>query len=239
MSNIISRFQEQPLLEMDDLDELHVSKNNMFTKVFPDKYPTKFSEIFFSPIKERDQKMKDLYEESKNDESLEDNQKKLMCKCFLAYNFAVCKKALSLPLIDFVDKKTPNLTKYSKPKRINRTIVDLDDVIKKSGFYNDNYTLLHKIRRLLKIFTNIDKDEELDNHVFLFLTAISRFSRNLSVFDYANIWYVSMLIKQIESYAYINIKELQENNDLIEQIQNLVKTIVLIKNLEDKRLASK
>jgi hypothetical protein len=238
MSNSISRFQDVPLIQMDENEEKNLPKENMFNKPLGNKYAAKFSEIFKSSIQDRDQKMKELYENSKEDESLNEQQKKLITKCLLGYNFAVCEKNISFPLIDFINKKKPNLTKYSKNKRINRTIVDLDDAVKRSGFDIDTYTFLLKVRRFLKIYSFIGKDDEndLDESVCLFVTALSRLSRSLSVLDYSGIWYVIMLMKQIESLTFLNIRAMKENNNIIEQIKKMVGTIITIKKLEEKRL---
>ena len=72
----------------------------------------------------------------------------------------------------------------------------------------------------------------------LILAALSKFGRGCSPISYANMWYISIFMKNISLLTYINPKVYQEMPELRIQILNLVKSIRYILALEMQRAGS-
>ena len=88
-----------------------VSKN-MFSEVLNDKYAELFSKIYYADLKDKDDLIKRIHEESKVDESLIDEQKKIINTCVLAYNQATGNSNISIPIIAFMKNDKPNLLRF-------------------------------------------------------------------------------------------------------------------------------
>lgn len=224
---------------------------NMFTSPLGDKYARAFHEVYHASIQDRDQKMKKLYEDSKEDTSLNDKQKKIIASCYVGYLQAICKNSLSIPIIDFVAKHKPVLSKAIRTQRkkknkivptnhLKRTVNDLYDVVNRTGFYFEVATL----PTLIKVFENqfvvkSDTQKALEDNDLTFetlvLAALSKFGRGCSPISYANMWYISIFMQNISLLTYINPKVYQEMPELRIQILNLVKSIRYILALEMQR----
>ena len=236
-------------------EENRTYTKNMFTAPLGDKYARAFHEVYHSSIQDRDQKMRKLYEDSKEDQSLNEKQKKIIASCYVGYLQAICKNSLSIPIIDFVAKYKPVLSKAIRTQRkkknkivstnhLKRTVNDLYDVVIRTGFYFEVATL----PTLIKVFENqfIVKSESqktLENNndltfETLILAALSKFGRGCSPISYANMWYISIFMKNISLLTYINPKVYQEMPELRIQILNLVKSIRYILALEMQRAGS-
>lgn len=217
---------------------------NMFEKPLNKRYASKFHEVYYSNILERDTKMKELYEESQKDESLNEKQKLLIKKCYIAYRFAVgdrCK--FSVPIVAYVDKKKPNLSKFlNSTTRVKRLYYDLYDKVAKTGFKFDVGNIMNFIRIFMVQFAFHNKndlnsfDYYMEETVF---AAISRFARLVSSSDIGNIWYILILMKNIASYAYMRSGIYEENDFLKPQVASILTTFDMIVALEHKRLYGK
>lgn len=214
---------------------------NMFTKIIGSKYAQKFHEVYYDSIESRDTKMKKLYEESKEDTSLTDIQKKIIGKCYIAYLAAVGANCnMSLPILSFLEKKKPSITKVIKSDvRIKRMFTDLQDVIDRSGFEFDVYHFPSLLKVFMVQFRQKDVSE-LDDDDYWFegivIIALSKFSRVLPSVAIPTIWYVLMFMKNIASLAYIKEDLFNQNKHIKPQVSSIMKTLYAINLIEDKRV---
>lgn len=214
---------------------------NMFSKIVGNKYAKKFHEVYYSDIETRDTKMKELYEESKNDTVLKDIQKKIIEKCYIAYLAAVGENCnISMPIIAFINKKKTSIVKTIRSDvRVKRAYYDLYDVVEKSGFRFE----IQNFSNLLKIFMvqfNQQDKEYLYDEDYLFentvLITLSKFSRGLPEVAVVNIWYMLMFMKNIASLAYITKETFESNERLKEQVKCILKTVYGINLIIKKEL---
>ena len=224
-----------------------IQDKNMFTDILGEKYAKKFSEVFDAAIKDQDKLMTDLYNESKEDPDLTKKQKKTIYGCTIAYNIAQAEKGVTAPLIAFVSNHKPNLTKAvtgKKFKRYKRTIEDLYTFGQRTGFFVNIAELPTLIKRIERTFgfrkkEDINKSpqeimEDLEYEV-MYIAAISKFARIISLSDIIAHWYVVILLKQIINLPFISPKLAKEMPGLNNQVKNLLKAMNYIHYLEVKR----
>lgn len=216
---------------------------NMFTKAVGDKYAKKFHEVYYDTIETRDSKMKQLFEESKEDESLSILQKKIISKCYIAYLSAVgCNCNVSVPILSFIEKKKPSITKVLKSDvRTKRMFIDLQDVVDRTGFKFEVYSFPSLLRVFMVQFRQKDLSE-LDSSDYWFegvvITALSKFTRVLPAVAIPIIWYALMFMKNIASLSYIKEETYKENEHIKPQVTSIMKTLYAINLMEDKRITS-
>ena len=211
---------------------------NMFTKALGDKYAKKFHEVYYANFGERDKLMKELYEDSKQDNTLKDFQVSMISKCYVAYLAAVGANCnISLPIISYVDKKKPNLTKILHNEvRLKRIAIDLQESVDRTGFVFDIYNLPDLINVFLTQFSQDDKLEDSELSLeYIVLAALGKYIRLLPIIALPNIWYAIMFMKNIASLAYITSEEYKENEHIKPQVLSIVKTIYAINIMELKR----
>jgi hypothetical protein len=224
-----------------------VSSANMFRLPLGEKYAKKFSEVFNATIEEQDKVMGELYESSKEDESLTEKQKKIIAGCTLAYNMAQAEKGVSTPIISFVKSKKPNLTKAVSGKnyiRYRRTIEDLYQFNERTGFWIHVAELPKLIKYCEATFGFMKKEdvnksfqeinEDLEYEV-MYVAAISRFSRTIALTDYIAQWYVVMLMKQIKLLSFVHSDIIKSNAAITDQAKNMIKGMSYIHHLEMER----
>ena len=237
--------QKNTTMENDFTPE--VSSANMFRLPLGEKYAKNFSEVFNAPIEEQDRVMGELYESSKEDESLTEKQKKIIAGCTLAYNMAQAEKGVSTPIISFVKTKKPNLTKAVTGKnfiRYRRTIEDLYQFNERTGFWIHVAELPKLIKYCENTFGFVKKedanktiqeiDEDLEYEV-MYVAAISKFSRTIALTDYIAQWYVVMLMKQIKLLSFVHHDIIKANEAITDQAKNMIKTVNYIHYLELER----
>lgn len=217
------------------LQEEKKYEKNMFTIPLGDRYAKKFYNVYNAKLEDRDRLMKELYEEGKNDESLNQNQKKIIYGCYIAYSEAIGKNNIAMPLVTYIKTKKPNLTKCLNEKRLKRIIEDLYTFSDKTGFEFQYYNLFDLLKMFIRSFGKLENDE--DNKDFSFelylIIAISKYVRNLSVIAYPQMWFGLMLIKNISLLSFVNINLF--NNEIANEAKNLINLINVIHTLEIER----
>lgn len=223
---------------------------NMFTPLVGGRYARGFHEVYHSGLEDREEKMRRLYEEAMADDSLDEKQKHLIKACYVGFNEAICRNAISMPIIAFVSTKKPVLSKairtmrkkgnrVVKSNRLKRTVNDLYDAVEKTGFLFEVAYLPSLIKAFEVQFERDEKriyDEESGlTFEALVMAALSAFVRASGPRSYANLWYVSYFMQNLSLLAYAPLESYQSIPGLKEQGINLMKTIRSIQYLELKR----
>lgn len=219
---------------------------NMFTEIFGDKYARKFHEIYYANFKERDGLMKELYEEAKNDESLDKEQIKLITKCYVAYLYAVGKNCnYSIPIVSYINKKKPNLSKVLFNKsRFKRIFEDLQDRIDRTNLGLGSHNPILNVYNMPTIINNFlslfNKDDLLEEEEYwpvecTLLVAFANYIRSLPLNEVVHIWYFMMFMKNIESFTKITKEDYDDNQQLKSQVSSIITTIYTISISELKR----
>lgn len=212
---------------------------NMFTEIFGDKYARKFHEVYYANFKERDGLMKELYEEAKNDESLDKEQIKLITKCYVAYLYAVGKNCnYSIPIVSYINKRKPNLSKVLFNKsRFKRIFEDLQDIIDRTYLWLYVYNMPTIINNFLSLFNKDDllEEEEYWPVEYAILVALGNYIRLLPLNDVVHIWYFMMFMKNIESFTKLTKEDYDDNQQLKSQVTSIITTIYTISISELKR----
>ena len=212
---------------------------NIFTRPLGDKYAKKLYDVYNANLETRDSLMSALYNESKEDENLTPQQKRIIAGCYIGYETAIGRKNVAVPLVDFLMKSKPNLTKLLNPHRFKRVVADLYTFVEKTGFEYDCYNLIDLLERFLKLFTkgeNKETDNELTFHLYLVI-AISKYASVIPAFGYSNMWFILMLLKNISLLSYVNINLLKD--DILDEVKNLVRLINIVHSLELQRAGIK
>ena len=211
---------------------------NMFHKVINKTYGDLFDKVFDAGLEERDQLMLDLYNKSKEDDSLDERKKKIIAGCYLAHINAVCDNCFCGPLMFFYDKKKPNLKKLYHEKRLIRAVDDLYTVVVRSGFPCRPEYMPELTKSILASYGYSTKVPFVEDKDAILMLLLSRFARAIGPNDYKNIWFVVQVIKNISLNAYASPELLKTNLKLQEQRMNLAKFIISIYNtyFKDKPL---
>lgn len=211
---------------------------NMFHKAINKTYGELFDKVFHASLEERDQLMLDLYNKSKEDDSLDDKKKKIIAGCYLAHINAVCDDCFCGPLMFFYDKKKPNLKKLYHEKRLIRAVDDLYTVVDRSGFSCRPEYMPELTKSILASYGYSTKVPFVEDKDAILMLLLSRFARAIGPNDYKNIWFVVQLIQNISLNAYASPELLNNNMKLQKQRMNLAKFIISIYNtyFKDKPL---
>lgn len=216
-------------------------ENFSLVKYLGFKYFKKFVEVYDADVLVRDQKMKEVYEQSQTDESLDEPHKALIKRCYTAYKAAVGDGSkYSLPLVIFIDKKKPNLAKFiNSGVRIKRLFEDLKTVIYRSGFKFDIEELWGDIRRYMVLFSFKNKNDLNSEYCYeenLMFAAISRFARSIPKDAVDHLWYLLMFMKNLNSYKSMTAEIYNANEFLKPQVASILNTFNAILQLEEKRI---
>lgn len=193
-------------------------------------YTVLTNKVFSSSIRERSAAMKELYKTAMEDETLSEENKKIVKGMTMAYNCAIFADKVSAPMLSFFMKHN-NLKKHMSDVRYSRILDNLRYVIDKSGFNfrPEAIGLCAKVL-LMKYGFTFEKEE---NNRFSFYPSIliSLYSKGLNVGDYANLWYIIVFITNLYQMSIIEFDgELESLNDqdkeLYELRQRLAKFLV-------------
>ncbi len=218
--------------------ELDKPQQNMFYKAINPEYGKLFQDVFDAGLDDRDRLMLEIYEKSKDDESLDEKKKKIIAGCYLAHINAVCDGCFCGPLMFFYDKKQPNLKKFYGEKRLVRCVDDLYTIVKRSGFDCRPELMPELTKSLLASYGYSTKVPFIEDKDAILMILLSRFARAISPTDYKNIWFVVDMIKNISLNAYATPDYLRNNMKIHDQRMNLAKFIITIYNtyFKDKPL---
>ena len=211
----------------------------IFRKPLGYKYADMIYNIYNSDIETRNEKMHNLYETINKDHFLTPYQLRLLKRVIFLYKYAVCLRGQYInPLIDYALKHTAYIKKNFSDVRYRREIRNISTITMMFGDMYDISTLKFKISELVRNYTvlNKEKDEDLIDRISTtFITTLSLFCRKLNKMNTEFIWFVSMLLKNLDNIIYINLQMLKENEDLKKQISKFVQSIVWIdKIINDK-----
>lgn len=225
--------------------------SNMFTALVGDRYARGFHEVYHASLEDREAKMSELYKEAMADERLDDKQKHLIKSCYVGFNEAICKNAMSMPILAFVSTKKPVLSKairvarkkgnkVVKSTRLKRTVNDLYDAMEKTGFFFEVAYLPSLIKAFEVHFSKGEEriyDESDTSLAFesIVMAALSIYARSCSPRSYANLWYVACFMQNLNLLSFASPEVYETIPGLKEQVGNLVKTIRTIQLLELKR----
>lgn len=208
---------------MEELDASY--KKNIFHEVLGNEFGDLFQNVYYSDIYTRDQKMQELYDKSK-ESTLSDSSKELIENCMIAYNFATFKSGIPNPLLDYYEKKRPNIEKYTSGVRLYREIDNLDLIFHRLGFEFD-LRYISSLCSTLLVSYGYDSNKEEFKNIDLYLPILaSRFIRKIPMKDYKNMWYCAILLKTVSDMAYISPKMLEENKDLQTRRETMTKFII-------------
>ena len=221
---------------------------NMFDTPLGSGYARRFDEVYHATLEKQDELMKKLYEDATADETLNEEQMRIIKACYVGYNEATCKNGVSTPLIAFVSSKKPDLGKRIRTMRkkknkmvdsgrLKRTVEDLYGITERIGFEFEVALLPEMMKTIETRFIKKDGETEDNQLAFesLVLAAISLFARRCSPTSYANLWYVVCLMKRIQLLSYMPSNMLQTTPEIKPRLLNLVKTIKTIQILEMQR----
>lgn len=202
-----------------------VSKN-MFSEMLNDKYAERFSKIYYADIQDKDDLVNQLYEDAKQDDSLNDEQKRIIDTCVLAYNQATGKSNMCIPIIAFMKNDKPNLFKIlNSNTRSKRAIWQLTDFVELTGFkFNvfDLYDYMHNIL-LLTNSENMDARKAHNTATGFNIMALVQYSRNLSEEHIATKWLILCYMKFIQDISN-NIYNKELLSSFYTRISSLIKT---------------
>ena len=224
MENFISEF----------FDEARTNAPNMFTKVLGPKYAEMFNQVYNASLANRDEKMMDLYDSSKEDASLSAEQKKIITGCYLGYKEAVGSRNVSTPLIAYVATRKPVLSKNLKKKaRLKRMVSNLYDLVEETGFDMNIGHFATLLNVFFTQYSNRNIKDEFDG--LIIMSALSSFARACGPLSYANKWYIMYYMRNIALLAYAPPGIFNEDPDLLGKVNNIVKTNSIVVLLELKR----
>ena len=207
---------------MEDL-ELENQPKNKFYEVINDHYGKLFQEVYDSDPYTRDEKMKNLYESSKTDDSLSDDKKKLISLCMLAYNNAICEENMCGLLIFFTQHKQINIKKLLKIKKLSRLIDDLYTTLNRIKFPFRPELVSELVQAVLATYGKGSKNKEITNMDIYPLIVLASYARGLSPVDYKDMWFCAMFMKNLSSIAYVSEKVLDDHPEIKKQRENLYK----------------
>lgn len=203
-------------LELDDIPK------NKFYEVLNDHYGKLFQEVYDSDPFTRDEKMKKLYEESKTDEGLSAEQKRLVSTCVIAYNNAVCENNMCGLLLFFMEHKQLNPDKLvTNMKKLSRLIDDLYTTLNRIGFAFRPELIPELVQALLATYGQGSEDGEIDARDIYPLIILAKYARALSPVDYKDMWFCVMFMKNLSSIAYTSEKVMDKYPTVKQQRGNL------------------
>ena len=200
---------------------------NMFSEVLNDRYAERFSKIYYSDLKDKDDLIKRISEESKVDKSLTDEQKKIINTCVLAYNQATGNSNISIPIVVFMKNNKPNLFKIlNNVARTKRAEQQIQDFVDTTGFIFDTSKLFNQMLNILSLARTINNPNIGETHNtaagFNFM-ALVQYSRKLDDEHIATKWYILSYLTFIQEISnHIYDKEFVTAN--YSRISSLIKT---------------
>ncbi len=182
---------------------------NMFSEVLGDRYAERFSKIYYSDLKDKDDLIKRIHEESKVDASLNVEQKTVINPCVLAYNQAPGNSDVSVPIIAFMKNSKPNLFKIlNNVARTRRAEQQIQDFVDTTGFVFDTTALFNQFLNILslaKTMTNPNVGEAHNTAAGFNFMALVQYSRKLDDEHIATKWYILSyltFIQEISNHIY-------------------------------------
>lgn len=234
----IKKVQTYDSLVLPDYEEIKPKPlNNIFVKPLGDTYAKLLFDVYNSNIEDRDNKIIEVYQKATKDKELTAYQSRLIKRIFFLYTNAIgMKNNMMVPLISYAKAHRNHIKKNCSEVRLRREIQNLETVANLFGVDYDINTLGFKIVQILHVYTIFNKTdrETLDRISIHFISTISSFSKKLnrSFIDY--IWFVMMVLKNLDSIMNANIDMLRENETVKQEINKYIQSIILIdKIIED------
>lgn len=220
--------------------EIDNRQKNVFYEVINNHYGKLFQEVYDSDVLSRDNKMKQLYEESRTDEGLSDDKKRLISLCTLAYNNAVCENNICGLLVFFTQHKQINADKVATNiKKLSRLIDDLYTTLNRVKFPFRPELVPELVQAVLAIYGQGSENQEISNTDIYPLIVLANYARALSPTDYKDMWFCAMFMKNLSSIAYVPETRLEDYPNIKQQRENLYKFIMYLdskyKEKEDKQ----
>jgi len=200
-----------------------VSKN-MFSEVLNDKYAERFIKIYYANIQDKDDLVNQLYEDAKQDESLNDEQKRIINTCILAYNQATGKSNMCIPILAFMKNNKPNLFKIlNSNTRSKRAIWQLNDFVELTGFDFNVFNIHDYISSILFLTKteDIDARQAYNTTAGFNIMALVQYSRNLSEEHIATKWFIMCYLKFIQ-----DISGIIYNKELLSSFYSRISSII-------------
>ena len=210
-------------------------KNNIFGQILPTEYGGRFAKIFNDGILDRFTDMDATVSYAMQDPSLSDKQKQLVRDLEDAFRDACCIDGPSKRLMSLIEKH-PNLIKQLQPKRIKRTWEDLSLSPHRLGFHtapSGNYIPLFITAfamsfgwKRIKFDIYFAKKTGIKNPVgLLYASLLAKYARILSPYNYVDMWFVLMSIKNLSVCSYIPKNIWEENPEIKKYSANFFKLI--------------
>lgn len=213
------------------------NQNNEFDKIFGEGYGARFARVVEGSPIERFDYMASLVSYADQDESLSESKRKLIHEMENAFRDA-CFFDNDVPqrLKSLIDSK-PNLKKMIKPVREQRIYDTLMAIPRRLGFkvvVNANimpmmfmasaaYTGKWKYMKQDIAYSITEGVKSISGLYFAAL--LSKYTINIGLFDYPNMWFVMMVMKTLSSNAILNEKLILDEPRLIDYTENLFNTV--------------
>lgn len=204
-------------------------RTNVFDQVFVKGYGSRFAQVMNAGIEDRFWLMDSIVSFADQDNDLNDKQRKLIRDLEDAFRDACCMDGPSKRLTDLINKK-PNLNKMLKPARLQRTYDTISLPVSRLQFSHvptGNYipfffgsmAVCYGWSRL-EFDISFSKSTGMKYPTGMMLAALlSKFANSISPYDYANMWFVLMFVKNL-SVCSITSKEVFESTPEIKTYGN-------------------
>lgn len=210
---------------------------SIFHDILPKEYADRFDEVFDSSLNYMDIRMIELYEDGRRDESLSEDQKKIIIDCYTAYKEAVFEVPCTR-LIDMYKDKKFNFDKYFKRgKKSSFLLDDISMIINRMGYGFDYISIPTLVTKIMSDFNYPNFKEEIDNspyrfhHGIYFMILLSRYARVRPLTDYAGMWFVCIIIQRLILFQHPTKEVLDKcSKELGIQITNL---FLLLRSIEE------
>ena len=208
-------------------------KNNVFDNVFGKGYGSRFAQIMNANIVDRFWLMDSIVSYANQDANITDKQRKLIYDMDEAFRDACCIEGPSKRLMSILDRK-PNLQKMIKPARLQRTFDTIDLPIHRLRFTqvpSGNYIpLFFSSFAVCYGWKNLDFDVAYSKNTnikqptgHLLAALLAKYANHISLYDYANMWFVLMFVKNISVCSITNRNVFETNPEILEYGKNLLK----------------
>lgn len=208
-------------------------KNNVFENVFGKGYGSRFAQVMNANVVDRFWLMDSVVSYANQDTNLTDKQRKLAQDMEEAFRDACCIEGPSKRLMKLIDNK-PNLNKMIKPARIQRTYDTIDLPISRLRFSQvptGNYIpLFFSSFAVCYGWEHLDADVAFSKNTGIkyptgnmLAALLAKYANGISPYDYANMWFVLMFVKNLSVCSFTNKETFITNPEILDYGKNLLK----------------
>jgi hypothetical protein len=208
-------------------------KNNVFDNVFGKGYGSRFAQIMNANIVDRFWLMDSVVSFANQDPSITDKQRKLISDMDEAFRDACCMDGPSKRLMEIINHK-PNLQKMIKPARLQRTFDTIDLPIHRLRFNqvpSGSYIpLFFSSFAVCYGWENLEFDIAYSKNTdikqptgHLLAALLAKYANYISPYDYANMWFVLMFVKNLSVCSITNKELFNSDPEVLEYGKNLLK----------------